>query len=320
MDRFGNFLIDTGLISQAQLAEALLEQVTQTPASIVVLYENGTLSAEDVLNILTVQNEELMDFRSACLKLDIWTDDFTQELRESVSKRRPKLGEIIVEKGWLFPQKLFGEIHKFKAYCAKNNLCSKLEHPEQQVDDTDTLAATATPPTKVDFNPNFAHLEEESVPDYLDIFSEEKKSALELIILSVENLKEAGEAVGPVYETLDAFFGEYHSLKGAARSVGAALTEQLIHEAEELLTFFKRFSEKVSSDDFAKLSGINLTVLDLLWDLREALLEEATEEVFWQEKTTQTSYVALLSDLRQMLVELVSRGYVVSIDDLNDEF
>ncbi|MEE8058612.1 MAG: hypothetical protein V3T17_12355 [Pseudomonadales bacterium] len=324
MQRLGGFLIDKGLISSQQLAEALLEQLKKTPPSLGVLYENGSLGAQDVLDILRLQGDKFMDFRTACVKLELWRDEYDVALQSELALKRPKLGQILIEKDWLDPQRLLAELHGFQAYCEENTFSHELKKPLAVVPINKAKQTTSVgeelPVARAEFNPSFANVEAESVPDYLDLFSEEKKNALEITILSVESLGDDDKLADDVYETLDAFFGEYHSLKGAARSIGAALTERLIHEAEDLLTFFKRFSSKVETNDFVQLGSINLQVLDLLWALRDELLTAATEEQFWANDSSQLSYLSLLDDLHKMLWALNSRGYEVSLDEVNDMF
>ncbi len=323
MKRFGGFLLDTGLISTAQLAEALMIQIENTPPSVSVLYKNGEIDAEQVLKILTLQSQENIDFPSACSKLNIWRSDFSNVLRRRVAQTRPKLGKILIDKGWVEPQKLLAELHRFNSFCNEQQFASQLETPilsanngsDEPSKKSSTEVSDAELP-EIKFEPIFTHVEIESVPDYLDIFSEEKKNSMEITILSLENIAGSDE----MYNTLDAFFGEYHSLKGAARSVGAALTEELIHQAEDLLVFFKQFSSQVSGDDFVDLTAINLKVLDLLWDLRNALMDNATEELYWNEKNSRVQYLDLLKNIHKRLRQLDNRGYELCLADLDDQF
>ncbi len=325
MKRFGDFLIDTGLISIEQLALALLEQLKSTPPSLVVLYENDCLDAQQVIDILALQSEERIDFPSACEKLNLWREEFVGVLQLETTRKRPKLGQIIVEKAWVDPQKLLAELHRFRIWCEENQISNKLKTPVVLASDTnkaqsDQLAPepSAAPVSYNEFTPVFDHIEANSIPDFLDLFSEEKMNNMELTILSLESLAEADPEVA--YKILDAFFGEYHSLKGAARSVGAALTEELIHKSEDLLTFFKQFSTKTDATDFALLTAINLSILDLLWHLRDDLQEFTSEESFWQEEATRFQYLSLLDEIQQTLQKLHDRGYELSLDDISDAF
>ncbi len=321
MKRFGGFLVETGIVSPGQLAEALLEQIKSTPPSVVVLFDQGYLDSQNVLDILSLQSDENVDFPTACNKLDLWKNEFVTVLHCEASKKRPKLGKFMLDKGWVQPKQLLDELHNFQRYCDENKLNTELKTPlvlDLNVGRSDSQEALIPVVTKIEFTPNFDNLEEESVPDFLDIFSEEKRSSMESTILSLEKL--ASIEACDVYNVLDAFFGEYHSLKGAARSVGAALIEKLIHEAEELLSFYKQFSTKIEAVDYEKLSSLNLTILDMLWLLRTELLDMSSEQGFWTEGSLKNEYLSLLQDVKLTLQKLNGLGYEISLDDINDEF
>ena len=322
MKRFGGFLIESGQISAGQLAQVLIEQINNTPPSVEILYREAQLDAEQVLDILSLQQDEKLDFPSACVQLHYWREDFAFIIQRETIKARPKLGQLMIDKGWIEPQQMIGQLMDFKDHCEKNQWDDALTTPIAAVEPTamtetdsaDSFAALQ----ELEFEPVFSNIEAESVPDYLVLFCEDKKNNMELTILSLESLAEADTSA--VFETLDAFFSEYHSLKGAARSVGAALTEKLIHQSEDILTFFKQFSINVSSDDFANLTAINLSVLDLLWGLREQLVECASEEAFWMQSSCREEYMSLLQKMQLMLQQLNGRGYQVALDDISDEF
>ncbi|MCJ8339640.1 MAG: hypothetical protein MJK10_14315 [Pseudomonadales bacterium] len=320
MKRFGGFLIESGQISVRQLAQVLIEQINNTPASVEILYRESQLDAEQVLDILSLQQDEKLDFPSACAKLHYWREDFAFIIRRETIKARPKLGQLMIDKGWIEPQQMMGQLVDFKAHCEQNQWDDALTTPIAAVEPmakTDTAESLAALP-EFEFDPVFSNIAAESVPDYLDLFCEDKKNNMKLTILSLESLADADSSA--VFETLDAFFSEYHSLNGAARSVGAALTEKLIHQSEDILAFFKQFSINVNSDDFANLTAINLSVLDLLWGLREQLVECASEEAFWMQSSSREEYMSLLQKMQLMLQQLNGRGYQVALDDISDEF
>lgn len=329
MRHFGEFLVHKGILSTEQLAQVLIEQLQSTPSSIAVLSENGCLGTQAVLDILSLQSQERLDFRSACINLNLWDDIFEEKLQAEIYRARPKLGQLVINKGWVDPQKLLCELKEFQSYCTDNQLTNELQTPPaieaaaitHNGDSEQTALVNSSPREgETEYHPEFGDIEMDSILDYLDLFSEEKKSTLESIILSVETLMEGNVLAANAFEVLDMFFGDYHSLKGAARSVGAVLTENLIHESEDLLTFFKQFAEKVANQDYINLSEINLSVLDLLCELKSELAGFGTEEGFWGETSARSRYLVLLARLHKMLGELQSRNYQITLDDVGDLF
>ncbi|MDD1783210.1 hypothetical protein LRP49_18745 [Enterovibrio sp. ZSDZ35] len=317
MKLFGRFILDAGLISAKDLADAMVEQVSQTPQSVEIIYQKGLISPEQVLDIISLQNDEHLDFRTACIRLEIWRTDFIDIINEEVAKRRLTLGQLLVDKELVEPNKLLSVLKQFHVYRAENNNDFALFSDNTLLD----LNEENNNSNELDesFSPDFSQVKINNVVDYLDLFSEEKEIELEMKILAIESLGKANQDVNPE-ELLDQFFTEYHSLKGTARGIGAILTENLIHESEDLLTFYKRFLHKVESSDFVALAATNLKVLDVLSHLRNEMIDTSTEESFWRKPELKEKYLRALHDTKRLFTELESRGYQVDLEDVRDMF
>ncbi|KXF82444.1 Hpt domain-containing protein [Enterovibrio coralii] len=317
MKLFGRFILDEGLVSAKDLADAMVEQVSQTPHSLEIIYQKGLISPEQLLDIISLQNDEHLDFRTACIRLDIWRTEFIDIINDEVAKRRITLGQLLVDKELVEPNKLLSVLKQYHVYRAENNNDFALFSENTLLDlnegENDKSAQ------EIVFEPDFSQVQLSNLPDYLDLFSEEKEIELEMQILAIESLGNAEQDVDPE-ELLDQFFTEYHSLKGTARGIGAILTENIIHESEDLLTFYKRFLHKVESSDFAALAATNLKVIDVLGHLRNEMIDTGTEESFWRKPELKARYLKALNDTKRLFVELESRGYQVDLDDVRDMF
>ena len=314
MKRFGGFLIESGQITVNQLAQILIEQINNTPPSVEILYRESYLQAWQVLEILSVQRDENLDFPTACIKLQYWREDFSFIIKRETAKARPKLGQLMIDKGWIEPQQMMAQLMNYKAHCERlqrdENLTTLVAVEETVV------AAGSEQLTELEFAPVFGVIEADNIPDYQQLFCEDKKNNMKLLILSLESMADADS--NTVYRALNAFCGEYNSLKAAARSVGAALTEKLILQSEEILIFFKRFAINIEREDFSNLAAISLSVLDLLWRLREQIVECASEEFFWLKNSSRKEYMVLISKMQQMLLQMDSRGLQCSPADCRD--
>lgn len=94
---FGEFLVEEGHISEEELLTALLEQAEALPSSARILLESQALSSKSILSALKAQHEQKIDFRSACLALDLWQEDFEQIIDTELSKKRRPIGSYILD-------------------------------------------------------------------------------------------------------------------------------------------------------------------------------------------------------------------------------
>ncbi|WP_028022330.1 Hpt domain-containing protein [Enterovibrio calviensis] len=317
MKLLGSFLLDFELISAKDLADVMVEQIRQTPNSLDIIYERQLITPEQFLSIVSLQNDEHLDLCSACIRLDIWRNEFFDVINEEVAKRRSTLGRLLVEKGLVEPHVLLPILKQYHAYRAENNNDFALFSENTLLDLNESEAEESAP--LVQFDPDFSHVQASDPSDYIDLFSEEKEIELELVILAIESLGSDKNEADPE-ELLNQFFTDYHSMKGTARSVGAPLTENLIHESEDLLTFFKRFLHKVNSADFAALAAVNLKVLDALSNLRNGMISSGSEEDYWQATESREKYLKTLGDIKRLNEELENRGYEVNLEDVQDLF
>ncbi|NGN97442.1 hypothetical protein G5S52_07110 [Grimontia sp. S25] len=317
MKVLGSFLLEAGLISASDLADAMVEQVRKTPHSVEILYEKGLISPEQLLAIVTLQNDENLDFRTACLQLNIWKSEFIDIINKEVEKRRGTLGQLLVERELIDPPVLLSVIKQYHAYRSENNNDFALFSENAILDLAEESGSDGAP--AINYEPDFSQASEGNTSEYLDLFSEEKEIALELMILAIEKLGSDKSEDSPE-ELLDKFFTEYHSLKGTARGIGAVLTENLIHESEDVLAFYKRFLHKLESSDFSALAAVNLNVLDVLSQLRNELVVAESEQSFWGKEDKKAKYLKVLEDIHKLNHELQGRGYKVDIEEVKDMF
>jgi len=59
--------------------------------------------------------------------------------------------------------------------------------------------------------------------------------------------------------------------------------------------------------------------LDLLWRLREQIVEPASQEFFWLEHSSRTEYLVLLNKMQQMLLQLDGSTLQISLAGRLDE-
>lgn len=317
MKIFASFLLDSGLLSAADLADAMIEQIMKTPHGIEIIYAKRLITPEQLLTIITLQNDEHLDFRSACLQLNIWKNEFSDIIEKEISHHRMTLSQILIEKGLIEQKILLPTLKQYHAYCTDNNnefaLFSEIiPVTSQQVTENNTDHTR-------EFQPDFSLVQITNLADYIEIFSAEKEIELELKILAMERLSREDNN-DSAEEKIDDFFIDYHSLKGSARAIGAILTENIIHESEGLLSFYKRFLHKLEKADFAALAAINLVVLEVLSNLKNEMITSGGEHHFWSDTHHKASYNKALSDIKALSNKMNNRGYEITLDEVQDLF
>lgn len=94
---FGEFLVDHHIISEEQLAEALVAQVSMVPSTVEVIYKNKLLPDRKIIEILKCNQTTGRDFRSAARFLGIWSKDLEIAINRYLEESRKPLGEVLVE-------------------------------------------------------------------------------------------------------------------------------------------------------------------------------------------------------------------------------
>lgn len=93
---FGEYLVSTGVISQSNLLEALIEQLRSTPSIAEVVHTHHLLAPAQLVAVLSLQSREGLDFRSATEKLGCWGEDLWNRIHTETQKSRRPLGEILI--------------------------------------------------------------------------------------------------------------------------------------------------------------------------------------------------------------------------------
>lgn len=308
---FGEYLLESGLITEGQLLDAVFEQIKDLPTWAEVIRSRGWMSESDLLRIFATQAKCNLDFRVAAKQCDLWNDELDQKVEAELQKIRSPIGHILIRKGLISLDRLssaltnFGELSKALAEIPKPE-ATLIPFPE----------ANASPvATDLPFIPEFCSIEGPVVGEYAELLNEDKRGEIEKTILQWESTQ--GEALE---ESLRNMYREYHTIKGSARFLKANLTEKLIHETEEILSLSTRFASRLNASDFERLTSVNLAVCDLIWELRDALSQTGSEESFWLAQETQQKYKAHFLKLMEFHKELEGRDYSVDLDALKDAF
>lgn len=99
MKLFGEYLVQKKLISEDDLAAAVVAQVAALPSLPEVLLEHHLLDSKTLLAAMKQQMLAGTDFRRACVDLGVWSTELERKAQAVLDGRRQPLGEILVSRG-----------------------------------------------------------------------------------------------------------------------------------------------------------------------------------------------------------------------------
>lgn len=250
MKLFGEFLVEKGLLSEQQLLESVIEQLSVLPSVPEVLHKHGLLSHADLLKALKYQTKHKVDFVRACRILNVWTAQLESTVQQIVDEQREPIGQIFIKKGLLdsdqLTQALQDFFHNLAADQLKNGHDFKFE--KSQPSFFDSLSATPLDESRFEIQILMAQLKEDS---------ENRR-------LHASNLVK-----------------EMSCLKGIFRFIRAEASEKLI---EKICTTIQVQSESTSEqsswDNLWPVTDESFTVL---WDLADKTSADGSEEAWWSE-------------------------------------
>lgn len=109
---FGQFLLEKGVISSAQLLRALDVQRTSNPALGELAVARGMLSESQALTINERQRREDKRFGDIAQSMGLLTSDEVGLLLDEQKARRKLFGEILVEEGFIDRERLEAELRE----------------------------------------------------------------------------------------------------------------------------------------------------------------------------------------------------------------
>lgn len=317
MKFFGDYLIEKGLVTEERLVEALLDQVKALPTVAEIVVEKSWLDKGSILKVFGLQSSRNLEFRQACKELGLWKDQYDFEIKKEITRQRTPLGHLLCKAGVLSAEILSKNLEEFIA------LQSTGKAPESPapVVELPKIEVAPTIPEEV-LNPEFQKVDESIAADYFELLNDDKRAELEKDVLVWETLGRdpSGQNLQDIDASFQRVYRDYHTIKGSARFIRADLSEKIIHRAEDLISFCKRFSQYLAPADFEKLTSLNLKVFDLVWDLRDRLRGEGSEESFWTNEAQRSHFLEVLKALKIFNDDLESRNYEISLDQVKDAF
>lgn len=113
MIRFGQFLINNGVVDDDNVFEGLNIQRKWTPPIGKVAIKENFLTVKDTMNILYHQAGTAKMFGELAVEMELLNDEQVSLLLERQRASRPRIGEILVEMGVMSNSTLDNMVEKF---------------------------------------------------------------------------------------------------------------------------------------------------------------------------------------------------------------
>jgi hypothetical protein len=110
---FGEFLVDQQLVTEEQLASALVHQIKLMPSTVEVIFQHKLLPSHKIIEILKCQQTTGRDFRSSAKFLGFWSKDLETTVQSLLEKARTPLGEVLVSLGLVTPMTLTQSLDQY---------------------------------------------------------------------------------------------------------------------------------------------------------------------------------------------------------------
>ncbi len=248
MKLFGEYLVEKEIVSEENLAKALVEQIKCMPATAESVFEKNLMPIKDFLLVLRRQNEKRSGFIEAATELKLWNADMASQVEAHTAAGRKPLGQILVGLGAADLRQITLALDDFLSEVPELPVAPAVDEPESIHEPEVTVAAAAEPA---------------DLSSFCDLFTDDLRAKLETA-LDDEDLKSARDDI--------------HRLKGAARLFKAEQLETLLTSLEEMMQdVFKIGLDKLSPDLFKKFLKVYQSNISFLWEIQGELRTASNE-------------------------------------------
>ena len=267
---FGQFLVEKKIITEDVLLESLIEQIENSQSVLKISFEKKLIPQKNILEILSVQQKEGCDFKSAAKQLNFWNDSFDKTIMDILKVTRKSLGEILINNGKIDLKKLTESLDEFLSQ--KNDLSEELKE-------------------------DFVTIDLENLMEFRDQFDERKlkaiKSALVFVKDNVANdLDSRLKMFSNAFKIIQAISGYLFILK-------LNLLHNLIDKIARVLSdYIEKSSSYLGKEVF--IADLLIRAINLSWDLRESIMDNQTESKFYLDEKSKKYYIETMKSLESI--------------------
>jgi hypothetical protein len=292
---FGEFLVEKGVITEENLVDALIEQLSNTPPLCQVIRQKKILSTQKIFEAFRFQQDNQVEFMQACKAIGSWTQEVQERVFTSLDEIRKPLGHILVSKGLIDLKKLTNMLDEFLSQISVVNTPNPIE--VSIVAPTPAVEPEVVAVSRPYVDEDLTECYQPGILMELDETFDEKKKKMVRIALSLVK-DNAGEDLDICKKLLSDVFKIVHGLNGLLGLLALDKLSELLNAVEERLvriqpTLSERTREQVINDTDILTKGI-----DMAWILRMSILANQNERVFFSEESNRKQFGQLTQELK----------------------
>ena len=350
--RFGEFLVEQGLIAAGDLLVALVAQERGQAGHLQALVEHSALSSEALWSLLREAERVGVEPLRYAMQKQLLSIPVQDAIRQFLRRSRPPLGQVLVElamvdrrqvKNWLldYYDAYRPEVDTARASRQLTRRSRARRHAQLAAARGDDLPAVDPPadstgdrsPVATDVEPAEAAVaagddslptaallppatpligEDELITDFLVVYHADLQDDVEQRLLGLRQLQGEGLRC-----TLDVVYRSLHSIKGSCGFIEAVVLQTVIHGLEEAVGLLKRHADNLDLGLVDDWTDLLLLGWDYGWELRRAIAEYRDEERMLQHHGAELeSYLQRL----QCYLQAFAASSVVDEGSLDDLF
>lgn len=277
---FGHYLVEKKIISEEQLANALVEQINSLPSIVKIIFDNKLLSAQQILKIISLQADKKVETKQACIELGLWSDSIENSILTYTNQIRPPLGHLLIKHSAIDLTKLTKALDEY--------LSEKTTEPSVPVNVTPSKTVMA-----IEFN--FNPIDTSFIIEFSDFFSDAKLNEVENIVdmLMNSNIPD-DQQLAFVVEV----FNLVHTLKGVVTFAKLPLLEKLYERLENCLQKIINNKLAVPAEKIT-IYSICLKIIVTSKLLRECVRKDRMEKNYYDQNKDHIQL--LLNEMNQLI-------------------
>lgn len=305
MKYFGEYLVKKGFISSQDLIDAFLDQIMHLPPLPKLIYDQKLLTNDQIMQAFIFQQEESVDFASACKKLGFWTNEFNSKLESIYEELRVPFGQFLIQNGALDIKTLIKTLDEFLSQAERPAKKEKIDN--LTVTDPAFESGVTSKPAKlsvaqvvveqpVKTNATAPNDEVMNIPtsqcnlvfkvaaldatarEVCDFYTSGKKDELDNLLTLIRQNVTVKELAS---DFLQDVLKNIHTLKGVARFSKAEIIDYICNSVETLLTNYLKSSFFGTKEVGEQMCIMITKSLPLLFEVRNSISEFKTEANFW---------------------------------------
>lgn len=300
MKYFGEYLVKKGIVSSQDLVEAFLDQIMHLPPLPKLIYDQKLLSADQIMQAFITQQDENIDFATACRQLGFWDNEFNAKIEKIYDDRRVPFAQFLIQNGAIDIKLLIKTLDEFLSQAEKPASREAKVAPVAAVSASAVAAPIAAvgsvesmPTSQNNLNFKVPALES-TAREVSDFFTIGKKDELDNLLTLIKQNVTVKELAS---DFLQDVLKNIHTLKGVSRFCKAEIIDFISDQIESALTAYLKspfFGTKEVGEQLCLL--IN-KALPILLEVRNSISEHKTEANFWNNVDNRNKLDAWTSEI-----------------------